>query len=257
MSKPKVHEPSRAERAAAQQRAAARKERTREWLIVGAVVAAVLAVVLAAVLWPSGDDDSDAPGVADTDSATSGGGDLVGEVTDEYGFAFGDPDAPSRVVIYEDFLCPFCGQLENATSDDLSRLIDSGDVVVEYRVINLLSHVGDYSLRAMNAMAVVMEESGPRTAKTFHDLLFANQPAESGALPDDAWLIEQAVVAGADEDAVRDGIENQSFADWVDSATSAAASNDVTSTPTVFVDGQQIGGRTIEDISANIRNAVG
>lgn len=261
---------TRAQRAAAQQRAAARKEHLREWLIVGGVIVAVLAVVLTVVLWPEGDDsrDANAPGVGSTDSSASDGpagqapsqapgGDLQGEVTENYGFAFGDPDAPHRVIIYEDFLCPFCGALETATTDDLSRLIDAGEVQVEYRVFNLLGRVGDYSLRAASAMAVVMQEAGPRAAKTFHDLLFADQPSESGQLPDDEWLIDNAVVAGADEEAVREDIENQVFADWVDDATQAAGDNGVSTTPTVFVDGQRVGGESIDELSAAILGAVG
>lgn len=251
---------SRAARAAKAQRDAARRERTREWVVVGGVVALVAAVILAFALWPDGGeepaDEADAPAVA---VAPQGAleGDLVGEVTDDHGFAFGDPDAPHRVVVYEDFLCPFCGQLEATTNDDLTALVDSGEIIVEYRVLDLLSRVGDYSLRSANAMAVVMQEAGPRAAKTFHDLLYANQPSESaGSFPTDDWLVDQAVVAGADEDAVRPGIEDLAFEDWVAEATAAATDDGVQGTPTVLVDGEPVGGRTIADISAAILAAV-
>lgn len=250
--------PSRAARAARAQRDAARRERTREWAVVGGVVALVAAVILAFALWPDGDaaDDADGPAVAVTPQGAPEG-DLVGEVTEDHGFAFGDPDAPHRVVVYEDFLCPFCGQLETTVDDDLTALVDSGEVVVEYRVLDLLSRAGDYSLRSANAMAVVMQEAGPRAAKTFHDLLYANQPSESaGSFPTDDWLVDQAVVAGADEDAVRPGIEDLVFADWVAEATEAATDDGVQGTPTVLVDGEPVGGRTIADISAAILAAV-
>lgn len=273
---------SRAEKAALAQRQAARKERTREWMVVGTVVAVVAAVILAFALWPSGDGDdgptATAPTVGsstedgasdgasgDASGGASGGatapegaaqGDLVGEVTDDYGFAFGDPDAPHRVVVYEDFLCPFCGSLEAATNERLTELVDAGDVVVEYRVFDLLSRVGDYSLRAANALAVVMQEAGPRAAKTFHDLLYAQQPAETGPLPDDEWLVDQAVVAGAAEDAVRPGIEDLAFGDFVAEATQAAADSGVQSTPTVLVDGETVDGTTIQGLSDAIFAAV-
>ena len=38
-----------------------------------------------------------------------------------YGVSIGPADAPHEVVIYEDFLCPLCGELEAATSDDARR----------------------------------------------------------------------------------------------------------------------------------------
>ena len=37
-----------------------------------------------------------------------------------------------------------------------------------------------YSTRALNAAAVVVDTAGPDAYQTFHDLLFANQPAEGG-----------------------------------------------------------------------------
>lgn len=271
--KPDGPKSSRAEVAARAQREAQRKERLREWLIVGGVIVAVAAVIIGVLVFTGGDDDgtgeADAPGTGRS-SATDGGSDggsaaapgsgdsanLTGEVTSDYGFAFGDPGADHRVVIYEDFLCPFCGALEAASSDDLTRLVDSGDVVVEYRVFNLLGRISDYSLRAANAMAVVMDAAGPDAAKTFHDLLYDQQPSESGPFPDDDWLVDQAVVAGADEDAVRPGIEGLAFEDWVEEAGTAAADNGVQGTPTVLVDGQQVGGASIDEITQNILDQV-
>ncbi|HEY1134681.1 MAG TPA: thioredoxin domain-containing protein [Nocardioides sp.] len=272
--KPDGPKQSRAEIAARAQREAQRKERLREWLIVGGVVAAVAAVIIGVLVFTGNDDDggaeADAPGVGDSaaaggsgdstgGAAAPGGGDtanLVGEVTPDYGFAFGDPDAAHRVVVYEDFLCPFCGALEASTSDQLTELVDSGEIVVEYRVFNLLGRISDYSLRSANAMAVVMDAAGPEAAKTFHDLLYDQQPAESGPYPDDDWLVEQAVVAGADEDAVRPGIEDLAFEDWVGEADDAAVDNGVQGTPTVLVDGTEIGGSTIEEMTQNILAAV-
>ncbi|MDF9716375.1 thioredoxin domain-containing protein [Nocardioides sp. ChNu-153] len=265
---------SRAAKAAAARREAQRKERLREIGIVVAVVGVVAAIILAVVLLTGGDDgegDATAPGVGSsssssgtstaTDGAAPGAGDgtssLTGEVTDDYGIAFGDPDAEHRVVIYEDFLCPFCGQLERETTDDLTQLVDSGQVVVEYRAFNLLSRIGDYSERAANAFAVVMDTAGPDAAKAFHDLLFANQPAESGALPDDDWLVDMAVAAGADEEAVRSPIESLAYGDWVAEATDAASDNGVQGTPTVRVDGEDVGGATVSELGDAIFEAVG
>ena len=45
-------------------------------------------------------------------------------------------------MIYEDFLCPFCGALEAATHDDLAALAADGQVRVTYRPFVLLSQVG-------------------------------------------------------------------------------------------------------------------
>ncbi|MCW2815310.1 MAG: oxidoreductase [Nocardioides sp.] len=209
----------RAERLAELQRQAKAQERRRN-LMVGGVVAAVL-VLLGAVFYVVSQANNVDTEVASADS--------------DYGVTIGPDDAPHQVVIYEDFLCPACGQLEAGTGDRLAELAADGQVQVDYRPFNLL---GDYSGRATAAFGVVLEESGPEVAKEFHDLLFAEQPSESaGSMPDADWLVEKAVEAGADEDAVADGIragEN----DFSRGATQAAADAGIRGTPTVIVDGE-------------------
>ena len=48
------------------------------------------------------------------------------------------PTAPVKVVVYEDFLCPFCRQLETSTRDFLHQDAAKGKVQVEYRPFQLL-----------------------------------------------------------------------------------------------------------------------
>ena len=169
--------------------------------------------------------------------------------TSDYGLVVGDADAPKSIVIYEDFLCPFCGQLEDTVGDRLDAAVEAGDVNVEYRPLAFLERISDYSPEAANAFAVVLDESGPEVAKEFHDVLYDNQPPESGPFPDSDQLVTWAVEAGADEDAVRSGIEDMAFEGWVEAASDAAADADVSATPTVLVDGEQVQGQSVADIA--------
>ena len=85
--------------------------------------------------------------------------DEVGTAIDtagEYGVTIGDEGATHQVVIYEDFLCPFCGQLESQTRDDLADLAADGTVQVTYRPFVLLSAISDYSERSTAAFGVVL-----------------------------------------------------------------------------------------------------
>ena len=128
---------------------------------------------------------------------------------------------------------------------------------VEYRPFVLLGHLGDYSRRATAAFAVVLEESGPEVAKEFHDLLFANQPSEAGPFPTDEDLIALAVEAGADEDAVAEGINSGAGLEWADAATEAALGAGVQSTPTILLDGEVfLDGRTMQELADNLVAAV-
>jgi protein-disulfide isomerase len=113
-------------------------------------------------------------------------------------------------------------------------------VSVEYRPVSILGRISDYSMRSANAFAVVLDTAGPEVAKEFHDLLYAEQPSESGPQPDDDWLVEKAVEAGAEESEVRAGIEDLAFEGWVENATDAFSKAGHTGTPTVLVDGEVV-----------------
>lgn len=206
-----------------------RAERRRRLLSVGGVVLAMVLVIGVGFAIQRNRDTS-------TDVAAPAAG------QGEYGVTIGEADAPHDIVIYEDFLCPFCGELEEASRADLARLAEEGKVTVEYRPFELLSRISDYSGRATNAFAVVLEESGPEVAKRFHDLLFDNQPSESGPFPDTQDLLDLAVEAGAEEDEVSEGILEVTMRDWVDDATAAAIEAGVQGTPTVILDGEVVQG---------------
>ena len=167
----------------------------------------------------------------------------------DYGMVVGDADAPKSIVIYEDFLCPFCGQLEQTVGDQLDAAVEAGEVNVEYRPLPFLERISDYSPESANAFAVVLNESGPEVAKAFHDLLFDNQPSEQGPFPSKDDLVDLAVEAGATEADVRPGIEDMSFEGWVNAAGDAASKAGVNSTPTVFVDGEKVEGQTMAEIA--------
>jgi protein-disulfide isomerase len=243
MSAKKAEAPARTERAAALMREQQAQERRRHMLIRTIVGVALLAVVVVVYTVISSRDDGSAKGAPRAGAS-------------DYGLAIGDPAAPNEIVIYEDFLCPFCGELEARANERLTALADDGAVYLEYRPFNLLTGE-DYSARAAAAFAVVLKESGPDVAKAYHDLLFAEQPEEGAdPYPDDDWLIEKAVEAGADEGAVRAGIESGA-SDWVEQATQEAAESGVNSTPTVLLNGEKFTDyRTVDDLADNLVAAV-
>ena len=221
----KKNQQVRAERAAAALREQEQRERRRRTVMVVGVVAAMVLIVAAGFLINRARDTS-----ADVKADPAGAA--------EHGLAIGPADAPREIVIYEDFLCPICGELEARTSEQLAQLAADGKVRVDYRPFELLGRFGDYSKRSTAAFAVVLEKSGPEVAKRFHDLLYANQPSEEGPFPDDAELLELAVEAGAEESEVADDIENGAGDAWVEEATKEALATGLQGTPTVLVDGQ-------------------
>ena len=70
----------------------------------------------------------------------------------------GTPDPKAVLSIYEDFLCPACGNFEKQFGPTVSKLIDSGAVAADYYMVAILDRRGDgYSSRASNASGVVGE----------------------------------------------------------------------------------------------------
>ncbi len=239
---------ARAERAAIAFAEAKKRERRRHLLIALGVVAAVAVVVgigfgINALRGSSGQEDVEA-------AAPSAGG-------SDYGLVVGDDAAPHSVVIYEDFLCPICGVFESAAGERLNALIEQGQVQVDYRPISILSRFGPYSDDALNAFFVVRDAAGPEVAKEFHDVLYANQPSESGPFPDRSWLVDRAVEAGATTAQVEDGILNAAAATTATGATEEAVAANVGGTPTILLDGAVFNrGASWEAIADNLVAAI-
>lgn len=232
MSKKRPQNQNRSEaarKAAEMMKAQQAKARRRSVLIQSAIalvaVVAVIAVTIAVLSSQDGGEPAAAPSAVD----------------DQGALVLGNPDAPVTVQVVEDFQCPACRAFEEATGDLLSSYVEGDDVNVAYRGIAFLDQASstDYSTRALNASACVMED-GDSVWSRFHRSLFEQQPPEGGEGLSDDQLIDLAVAAGASEDAVRPCVEDRTYADWVEATTAQAGDDGVSGTPTVFVNGDEV-----------------
>jgi len=233
---------ARAAKAAAELAAQQARERRRNLSIGALVLVLLVAIVSAGFLvreLTGGDSDVD----------TSAG-------TAEHSLTLGEDSAPHQVIIYEDFLCPYCGELERASHEELRRLVDEGQVQVTYRPFHLLQDF-EYSGDALEVLAAVMETADPDVQEDLHNALFAEQPSESGPFPSQDDLVDLAVEQGADRDAVEAELDSDRPEQWVETATQEAQSAGVNSTPTVVLDGEQFTDfRTIDDLVTNLVAAI-
>lgn len=167
----------------------------------------------------------------------------------------GGSEPKAVLSLYEDFLCPHCGQFERDFADTIARLIDTGAVAVDYYLVAILDSAGtqDYSSRAANAAYVVAEQSTD-VFRRFHGALFAQQPGETAAsYPDDEQLIALARQVGASGD-VATGITNGKYTQMVQGLAAATA---ITGTPTVRINGQDYRQTTPAGLIAKIEEIVG
>jgi protein-disulfide isomerase len=253
MAKKRSTATRRAESTAASARAAAirreqeLKERRRRGLVVATVGVVVLVLIGVIVyLAQSANDTSGDSSAAPTGAVTG------------YAVPSGPDSAPVKVVVYEDFICPFCGQFEAASRTAFQKDVDQGKVQFQYHVLNFLDRntTTDYSTRAANALAVVLDTSGPTVAKKFHDLLFENQPAEGSAGLSDSKLVDLAAQAGATSSKVESGIKDRTFEQWVTNVTDKASKDGVTGTPTVTIDGKTLTWKTTGELVTLIEKAI-
>jgi protein-disulfide isomerase len=147
---------------------------------------------------------------------------------------------PVKVVLYIDFICPVCKNFEAQYNEQLTSLRNQGKISVEYRALGFLDNrsSSNYSSRAANAAACVVNESPEKYAE-FVDALFANQPAEGSAGLSDDKLKSMATEIGAKP--IDTCVNEKTYRPFVKFTTKSAAAIGVTGTPTVFVDGQQWG----------------
>jgi protein-disulfide isomerase len=171
--------------------------------------------------------------------------------------AVGPADAPVAVDVYEDFQCPVCKAFEDSTGATLAQLVDDGTVQLRYHGMAFLdtSANDQYSTRALNAAAVVVDSAGSEAFQAFHDLLFANQPDEGGSGLTDDQLIEYATQAGASGAAVEQDIRDLTYGDWVATVTDQASQDGVTGTPTVMVDGSPLDDLSVDGLTAAVAAA--
>jgi protein-disulfide isomerase len=224
------------EKRAAEAAARARAERRRRSLLGGLVAGLVVLVALVVVIVVQTQRTTTSASAA-TPPNTTGGTEIV----------VGSASAPVTVDLYEDFQCPNCKAFEAESGSTLAQLIAAGTVQAHYHGMAFLDTSANdkYSTRALNAAAAVVAAGGPTAFQTFHDLLFANQPAEGGSGLTDAQLVQYATQAGATGSTVEQAIKKLTYGDWVKTSTDQASKDGVTGTPTVLV-----AGKKLEDISA-------
>ncbi|WP_067566592.1 DsbA family protein [Nocardia acidivorans] len=161
----------------------------------------------------------------------------------------GKPDVARTIDVYEDPLCPACGQLEKLYGQEIAQQVDEGKLAVRYRLVNFLdskSGSKDYSTRAIAANECVAQAGdGPVYAK-FHSLLFTTkQPAEGGSDHNNQDLAAIAKESGAAGDTLKcitTGDRLDSARNHAESAMTALTANsgNRVATPSVFLNGGKI-----------------
>jgi protein-disulfide isomerase len=168
---------------------ARRGQNDRRWIIIGVVaVVLVAAGVTGAVLYQQHVNNEAFQGAIPL-SHVPGGTSTTTVDKAAATVTVGKDSAKVTVDAYEDFLCPICGQFEQAYFPGIEKHLTAGDVKIRYHLINLLdasSVPPGYSLIAANT-ALAVATVAPDKFLDFHYSLYQKQPSENGA----GWTQDQ------------------------------------------------------------------
>lgn len=238
-----------AEARAAAQAAERRRERTIR-IVGGLAVIGVVIAILAVGIVQSRQSDTPAPSA---DSALPTG------VTAEnsYGFQVNTAGGKPDVEIYEDFQCPACANLEQTYGPMIQKEAADGNIQLTYRPMVFLDSnlQTDHSLRAANAFGCAITGG---VGEPYHNLVYANQPANEGQ----GWTDEQLKQYGGDAGLSGDAktqfdkcVDEGTYKGWAQLSNDAAFERGVSGTPTVYVDGKELPAGALQSEAA-LKNAL-
>ena len=207
---------------------------TMTYILFGVAIVVIAAVVIGGIVWSNND-----------------GGEKVDESRlTNTALVIGDEKAPVTIDLFEDFLCPACGQFEATQGKQVLDAVNSKKLRVRYHMLNFLnksSASGDYSTRAAAGFQCIADGGEKQDVlEKFHTLLFSNQPQEMGSSDhDNKALAKFAADAGASSNTqacVSSGARvKQAEANAKDAQnTLAKASGGQVSTPSVLHDGKLV-----------------
>ncbi|MBW3089235.1 DsbA family protein [Bifidobacterium miconisargentati] len=156
------------------------------------------------------------------------------------------------ISVYEEPLCPYCGQLNRKIDPILTRLMKAGQINIDVHLVNFLDQASSdgYSNRAANgALYILDHDDDPEHLLAYLANIYAEdfQPNEGNAYQPvgNDKLKEQAIKAGVSQDVADKAFDGKlEYQTWLDAAT--AYTTNLTdlygtqggfSTPTVTING--------------------
>ena len=151
----------------------------------------------------------------------------------------GPADAPVTVVVYSDFLCPYCRQLAQALAGYVPKA--AGRIKVYYKHYPLDSSCNPKIARSIHAGSCALALGGVCAQfqgkfEAYHDRVFASelqnpQPSDVARLAGEAGLNAAAIEGCLDDPKTRAALDAQ-----------VAEGNrlGITSTPTVYINGKKL-----------------
>ncbi|KAF0108371.1 MAG: DSBA oxidoreductase [Anaerolineaceae bacterium] len=153
----------------------------------------------------------------------------------------GDPAAPVRVDVWEDFQCPACQYY----SQDIETLIiqnyvETGKVYYTYHFFTSISSYTPGNTESEHSANAAMCASDQGRFWDYHDILYANWNGENAGAFADYRLVAFAEALGLDMKEFNTCFESDKYADFVAEDYQAGKDWGVQGTPAIFVNGVMV-----------------
>ncbi|WP_217177643.1 thioredoxin domain-containing protein [Streptomyces sp. AC495_CC817] len=222
---------------------AAAKSNTN-WFAIWVSIAVVVVIVGLGGVVVFLNNQATAPGVAPKS-------DIINEETGAISFG----DGKDEIDTYVDFMCPICGDFEDAYGEQLQSAAADGTITLKVHPISILDRLSQgtqFSTRAANSMYCVAAEA-PESALDYFNLLFQNQPEENSSGLTNDELAALAGQAGAEKatSCITDGTYSKFVADRTKETPPNPETGQI-GTPTVAINGERIDNKDIATQFAKI-----
>lgn len=150
----------------------------------------------------------------------------------------GDPNAPVKMDVWEDFQCSGClSYSKNLEPQVVSAYIDTGKVFYTFHFYPFIDGGSGESHQAANA---AMCASAQGRFWDYHDMLFANWLGENAGSFTDARLLAFAQKIGLDMTAFQSCFQANTYASQIAQDAQAGGKLGVPPTPGIFVNGKMV-----------------
>jgi protein-disulfide isomerase len=171
----------------------------------------------------------------------------------------GNPDAPVRIDVFEDFQCPACQFFtQSVESQVITDLLSTGQVYYVFRHYPFLDDrsATKESDQAANASLCAADQE---RFWDYHDLLYTNWSGENQGSFSNRRLVAFAEELNLDMDAFNSCFDEKRFQDQIDQDIQDALRMGISGTPSVFVNGTIVSPTkvpTFEEIKAAVDAAL-